>query len=121
MSVTELKKISKQYGATISELITATLIWAFYQDAIQMGNNYSVKKPIIISVPANLRKLYPSKSLRNFVSLMSIEHNGEDNFNDLLCNVKKQYAQQYNKEFFNQLVCYNLHSQHKLIIKIMPL
>lgn len=72
-------------------------------------------------MPVNLRKLYPSKTLRNFVSMMSIAHRGGDTLEKIISECKDQFRAQYNREFFDKLVGYNVWGQHFFLIKIAPL
>jgi len=119
MTSDEIGKASKSKNATVTEFATAALIWAINEDRILLGRDK--KKPIVISVPVNLRRLYPSKSLRNFVSMMAIVHNGERDFDSILEDVKRQFKEQYSTEFFNKLVGLNVNLQHNPFIKILPL
>ncbi|MEG1710202.1 MAG: hypothetical protein RR054_04945 [Clostridia bacterium] len=115
----QLLNLSRTKDCTITELLTAVLIWSFLEDIKLFGKK--AKHPIIISVPVNLRSLYPSQSLRNFVSMMAIKHEGESELDDIILSVKNQMKQQYCKEFFDGLVGFNVQSQHNPAIKLMPL
>jgi len=66
MEVADLKKISKYYGVTITELLVAV-----YMDALIAIQKDQIKKPakyqsVAIQVPANMRTMLESKSMRNF-------------------------------------------------------
>lgn len=115
----EINRIAKLYNATVGELLTAIYILSFAEAMKLYGKKG--KKSIVISVPVNLRKLYPSKTLRNFVSMMSIAHRGGDTLEKIISECKDQFRAQYNREFFDKLVGYNVWGQHFFLIKIAPL
>ncbi|MFA6627780.1 MAG: hypothetical protein WCT17_04550, partial [Bacilli bacterium] len=64
----QLKALSKQHNVTITEYISALLIQAAYQnkDIFEDKN-----LPFNLMVPVNLRRFFPSKSLRNFSLFVS--------------------------------------------------
>ncbi len=115
----ELNRAAARKNVTVTELLTAILIWAINEDRMTLGKDG--KKPIVISVPVNLRRLYPSKTIRNFVSMMAIKHGTERDFDVILESVRKQFAEQNTTEFFDKLVGFNVNAQHNPVIKLMPL
>ena len=60
-SATLLQK-AKQFKVSITVLLSAILIFAIYQEM----NLRQTKKPIVLMIPVNLRKFFPSKSMMNF-------------------------------------------------------
>ncbi len=62
MDAEKLRLLARQYGVTITQYLTALYIWAFAQTL----PSHKFKRPIRISVPVNLRRLFPSETLRNF-------------------------------------------------------
>ncbi|MCT1403706.1 hypothetical protein M4D81_32380 [Paenibacillus sp. p3-SID867] len=59
-------------GVTITAYLTAILIMAVH--AATMTINSESQESIVISLPVNLRKLFPSISLRNFFTVINIEY-----------------------------------------------
>ncbi len=64
-----LLALSHQYDVTLTEYLTALFLRSFFD--VLAGTSES-DKPIKISVPINLRKLFPSKTLRNFTYFANI-------------------------------------------------
>ena len=58
-----LNGAAKQKGVTLTAYLTAILIMAVYETTLPFNND---NRPIVISMPVNLRKIFPSSSLRNF-------------------------------------------------------
>ena len=56
-----------EYKVSLTEFLTAVMMSALQNLQSEKYPQRHRKKPIKIRVPANLRKLYPSKTLRNFV------------------------------------------------------
>lgn len=119
MSAEQIKRLAKEKGCTVSELITACIIWATEQDRLFYG--YSKKHPIAISVPCNLKRYFPSPTLRNFIAVMPIINDMSTDFDDILANVKEQFARKNSKEYFMGVINFNVKSQLNPIIKISPL
>ena len=62
---------AKQYGATLTEYLTAVLLLSV--DAIQRQTQRKSKRfrPVKICIPVNLRKYYPTNTMRNFASYVN--------------------------------------------------
>ena len=67
INATQLKEQAKSKGATITQYLTAVLIFSIYQE--QLKSKYK-ERPIKISVPVNLKKYFPSKTISNFFKLL---------------------------------------------------
>lgn len=65
MSVAALKAKAKEYGATITEYLTAVLLLSLMEK--QRSEHPLREKPIALAIPVNLRSWFPSQSLRNFM------------------------------------------------------
>ncbi len=70
--VEALKKAAKANEATITEYLTALTVYSIYKEAVQTQEAGEQEEPIVISVPVNLRSLFPSKTVRNFFCILNI-------------------------------------------------
>lgn len=61
MSVKELLGIAREKKVSMSVLLTAAFICAIHEKMSRMQE----KKPVILMVPVNLRKIFPSDSMLN--------------------------------------------------------
>ena len=120
MSVNEIRNLSATYNATVSEYLTAVLIMAIHD-----GMSYSdEKKPVVISVPVNLRRFFPSESARNYFGLINIAHNFRTQggfFDDILESVKKSYHEQLKPEAIAAKTNALVTIEQNLLTKIIPL
>ena len=70
MSFKELHTLSKSYSVTVTELLAAILLDIHYSIQLKEGKS---KKDVSIQIPVNLRKAFPSESVRNFVICLSVK------------------------------------------------
>ena len=74
-----LKKESKKYEATITQYLTAVLIYSIYEENYKKNNG---RKPIKVCIPVNLKKYFQSKTMSNFFFFFTLEANmKKDNIN----------------------------------------
>lgn len=67
LSVKALLEKARDYGVSMTILLTAAFICAIHKEM----NKTQEKKPVVLMVPVNLRKIFPSDSMLNFFSYMS--------------------------------------------------
>lgn len=98
----KLHQLAKNNDVTINELLLTFLF---------MVLSYSTSKDgfIKIQVPINLRRYYPSKTIRNFslYTTISIKKSDIKDFNGILEEVKKQSHENINQEKVNGLMYYS--------------
>lgn len=69
LSVEALKIAARRHDATITAYLTALAVYSIYHEEVREGID---EEPIVISVPVNLRSVFPSKTLRNFFCIVNI-------------------------------------------------
>ncbi|MDD4850030.1 MAG: hypothetical protein PHO10_04955 [Gemmiger sp.] len=70
MPVAQLLAKAKECGATITSYLAALLMLAIYAEMPPLERN----RPIVVSIPVNLRNYYPSATARNFFNTIKIGH-----------------------------------------------
>ena len=120
MSVKELLGIAREKKVSMSVLLTAAFICAIHEDMSRMQE----KKPVILMVPVNLRKIFPSDSMLNFFGYIEPGYQfggGKDSFEDVLEAVKLYFQENLSKEHMagrmNELIAIEKHK----ILKWAPL
>ena len=86
--VDKLRMVSKGYSVTITEYLNAALLYALLQK--QKEENPFREHPVTLAMPVNLRNFFPSKTLRNFISMVypSIDPRmGDYTFEEILAHV----------------------------------
>ena len=97
MSVKELLGIAREKKVSMSVLLTAAFICAIHEEMSRMQE----KKPVILMVPVNLRKIFPSDSMLNFFGYIEPGYQfggGKDSFEDVLEAVKLYFQENLSKE-----------------------
>ena len=120
MSVKELLGIARERKVSMSVLLTAAFICAIHEEMSRMQE----KKPVILMVPVNLRKIFPSDSMLNFFGYIEPGYQfggGKDSFEDVLEAVKLYFQENLSKEHMagrmNELIAIEKHK----ILKWAPL
>ena len=120
MSVKELLGIAREKKVSMSVLLTAAFICAIHEEMSRMQE----KKPVILMVPVNLRKIFPSDSMLNFFGYIEPGYQfggGKDSFEDVLEAVKLYFQENLSKEHMagrmNELIALEKHK----ILKWAPL
>ena len=72
INIMDLKKECEKYGATVTQYLTAVLIYSIYEANYKKAKS---KKPIKVCIPVNLKKYFPSKTMSNFFSYITLEAN----------------------------------------------
>ena len=82
------------------------------------------KKPIVVSVPVNLRRYFPSASARNFFGVINVTFRPEQydgNLNSILNVVKESFEKQLQPERILQTMNSYAALEHNIAIKMVPL
>lgn len=117
MSVAKLKEVSKKYNCTIYVFLMAAL------SKVLSDKYKDEKKPIKISVPIDLRRFFPSETLRNFSGYINvpIETQGKTYTIEELVNIFKDQISTITKERMQEFINGNIGIQKNFFIKITPL
>ena len=88
----QLKEETKKQKVTITQYLTAVLIYSIYQENYLKANG---KKPVKVCIPVDLKKYFPSKTMSNFFSYLTVEAELKkdqlDTFEKILDFVKKDF------------------------------
>lgn len=120
INATQLKEQAKSKGATITQYLTAVLIFSIYQE--QLKSKYK-ERPIKISVPVNLKKYFPSKTISNFFSYIDVNvyANKEKSFDNILKAVIEQFKTKLKEEELLKTIATNVKLGMNPFLRIVPL
>ena len=119
-----VKREAKSRGVTVTVYMTAMLIEATQRIQRKLVGCVSRFKPIKICIPVNLRSLFPSQTLRNFIMFVNLGIDprvGEYEFDDLCQILAAQMKQQLTKRNMAAVVRKNVESEMGFVIRIVPL
>ena len=122
MPVAEVIKVAKGYGATLTEYLNAVLIYALLQK--QMSEYHLGLKPVRIAMPVNLRRFFPSITLRNFITMIypGVDPRlGEFTFEEIVQHVHNYMQYHINEKFLRGDITTNAMTQKNPFIRVVPL
>ena len=139
IDMSDLKKECEKYNATVTQYLTAVLIYSIYEANYKKNKS---KKPIKVCIPVNLKKYFPSKTMSNFFSYITLEANmksliqnseekkeqknsdkDEKNlwFENIIEFVKNDFKQKLTEEEIIKTMSANVKLGTNLFIKVIPL
>ena len=122
MSVSEVMAAAKRYGATITEYLNAVLLYALLTK--QQEEPRSRQRPVKIAMPVNLRRFFPSITLRNFITMIfpGIDPRlGEYTFGEIVEEVHNYMRYRISEKLLRGDITTNAATQRNPFIRVVPL
>lgn len=122
MSTPEVIRVAKRYNATITEYLNAVLLYALMQK--QANGPRKSLKPIRIAMPVNLRKIFPSITVRNFITMIypGIDPRlGEYTFEEIVKHVHNYMQYHVNEKLLRGDITTNASTTRNKLIRVVPL
>lgn len=124
ISVKKIKEIAKKKNVSIGELLIAL----YFESIQELYFKYTPKRknrnPIRISIPVNLRKMYRSKTMRNFFMIVGLKIDprlGRFSFDEILKEVYHFMRIEINEKYINQQIRRNVRGEVHPMIRSLPL
>lgn len=122
MSVKEVMEVAKKYNATVTEYLNSVLLYALMK---KQEKDWHIRlHPVKIAMPVNLRRFFPSKTLRNFITMIypGIDPRlGEYTFEDIVKQVHNYMRYYLNEKFLRGDITTNAATQRNPFIRVVPL
>ena len=122
MSVSEVMRVAKSYNATITEYLNSVLLYALMR---KQESEWHLKlRPVKIAMPVNLRRFFPSRTLRNFITMIypGIDPRlGEYTFEEIVTQVHNYMRYYLNEKLLRGDITTNAETQRNPFIRIVPL
>lgn len=122
MSVKEVMEVADSYQATITEYLNAVLLYALLQK--QEKDWHIGLRPVRIAMPVNLRRFFPSDTLRNFITMIypSVDPRlGNWSFEEIIRHVHNYMRYYLNEKFLRGDITTNASTQRNPFIRVVPL
>lgn len=120
LSVKEVLEKSRQLGVSMTVFLTTLFLMAIHKEMVKTQE----KNPVVLMVPVNLRKFFPSDSMLNFFHYITPGYNFETEggtFEDVLRKVKAYFAEELTTEkvadHMNELIALEVHP----LLRLAPL
>jgi len=121
LPVEQLLTCARKYGVSITALLCAVMAASIME--LQCSLNEKKLRPVRIMVPIDLRKIFPSKTLRNFIlyalPTMEVSELGS-NMKDLAHRFSKQIKDHLKPENLSGIIAYNVKTQRNPLFRLLP-
>ncbi len=117
-----LKETASRYQASVTEYLNAVLLYALMQE--QKSRHPFREHPLKLALPVNLRRFFPSRTMRNFISMVypSIDPRmGDYSFEDIVVQVHHYMRYYINNKFLNADITTNASTRNHPVIRLVPL
>ncbi len=117
---------AKEYNVTLTEFLLAL----YFQSILEVIEDLPLKKrkrlikPVILNVPVNLRKMYPSTTMRNFFMSVTPQIDprlGGYSFEEIIKYVHHFMEAEVDKKYISQQITMNVKSEMSIILRLFPL
>lgn len=118
----KLLNTAHQYGISITALLSTVMASSVME--IQQRNGKSQLRPVRIMVPVDLRRMFPSRTLRNFIlyALPTMEpHDTGKPLTELFRSFAKQLHTQIERSRMASIMAYNVKTQSNWAFQLIPL
>lgn len=122
LSVREVMAVAKKYNASITEYLNSVLLYALLQ---KQNHDFHIRlRPVRIAMPVNLRRFFPSKTLRNFITMVYPfvdPRLGDYTFPEIVEHVRNYMRYYINEKFLRGDITTNASTQRHPLIRVVPL
>jgi len=126
IDIPRIKEQAGAFGITLTEYLTSVYLWSL-QDVFSRTQVLPrlARHPVIrIQVPVNLRKIFPTRSLRNFSLFVTPEIDmrlGPYTFEEITRTVHHYMLYQTDPKLMRKRIYKNVRNEKNLLIRIIPL
>jgi len=126
ISLKQMRQLTQEKGVSITVYLVAVYLYTL-QEIFESLNSLKKKKGnkrLRIQVPVNLRKIFPSKTMRNFSLYVMPEIDlrlGHYSFDEIIKAVYHQMMLETDEKLINKNISRNVGSEKKLYVRGIPL
>jgi NRPS condensation-like uncharacterized protein len=124
ISTSKILELARSYDCTVTEYLTALIMETIYNTQIKYrGLLRENQKPVKIFIPVNMRKYFPSKTLRNFVLFLStnmVMSRNDISFDEIIAHVKEQFKKGLDKDELIRKMSENVAFEKNVFLRIAP-
>lgn len=114
-------RLVKKNKASVTEYIAALIIYSIYSTQLK---NRKCAMPVKVSVPVNLRKIFPSQTLRNFFSHVNVGlafTDGDYSFEGILDVVRGRMREEIQPAKLIEKISANVKAEKNIFMRLVPL
>jgi len=126
LSMSQMKLAAKEKGVSITVYLTAVYLHTLQEIHDNLGGLNRQKKcrRLRVQVPVNLRKIFPSKTMRNFSLFVMPEIDlrlGHYSFDEIIKTVYLQMQLESDEKLINKNIARNVGGEKKRVVRGIPL
>jgi len=124
LNTKEVLDLAHQYGVSATAFLAAAMMQAIMELQKEKVPIQRLRKPIKVQIPVNLRRLFPSKTLRNFALYVNPEIDprlGDFSFDEICQRVHHHMGMEVIPQHMRARIAANVGSERMWIVKILPL
>ncbi len=124
LPVEEVLGKAHEYGVSLTTFLGAVIMMAMQNSQKEKVHNSNRRKPIKLLIPINLRRMFPSKTLRNFVLYTTPEilpRLGEYTFEEICQVIQSKMSTDNTPKRMSMMIATNVSSERMMAVRIMPL
>lgn len=112
--------LAKAHGTTLTVFLCALLVFAVYEDM----QRFHQKRPIVLTVPVNLRSYFPSDTARNFFGNIRVAYRFGDEmpaFEEVINALDNAFKRELTEERMNERISRFIALERNPVAKAAPL
>ena len=124
MSVSQLLEKAHEYGVSLTAFLCTAMMLALLELQAETVPGIRRRKPIKVLIPVNLRKIFPSQTLRNFVlyTIPEIDPRlGAYTFGEICKIVHHHMGMHINQKTMQSMITTNVGSEKSPLLRVIPL
>lgn len=124
LPVQAVLKKAHEYGVSLTNFLCAAMMMAIQNLQQEKVPDARRRKAIKVLIPVNLRKIFPSRTLRNFAMYTIPEIDprlGRFTFAEICQVIQHRMGLEVNPKYMGSMIATNVSSERLLAVKIMPL
>jgi len=122
--IKNLKNECSKYNSTITQFLVSIMILSLQEMQEKKNIKQKKKKPIKVSIPVNLRNIYPSNTMRNFSSYINVGIDakfGHYSLEEIINEVKSKMNILLNEKRINAKITANVRLANNYFIRLIPM
>ncbi len=124
LDASAIHQAAKSRGVTVTALLTAVMVMSLIEVQKMHQKKRKKQKTVMVQIPVNLRRLFPSKTMRNFALFVNVgvdPRMGEYELDEIVSIVSHQLALQLTKKNMQAAFTPNVNAERVMALKAVPL
>lgn len=124
LSVKEALDLAHKYKTTLTVMMSAVMMQALLNLQNEKNPNTAYQRRIKLLIPVNLRKLFPSKTIRNFAMYVIPEIDprlGEYTLSEICRVIEHKIGAECTAKHMSSVIAKNVNDEKNLLLRLVPL